>query len=265
MAPDLLAVIFSRLDMDELLAVQLVCRAWRGASLHPQCWDSVHLELHGRFLDTFIKEEEEEKSDVLRLYERKRLNDMTWYIVHRSGERAKSVSLNSINSDQAVRVLAQRCPFVESLALEDCEGVTESALIDLARSCTKLRLFSLSGCHSAITAAFIGELGRSCPNLVGLKLSAVSISDEAAAAISASLPGLRYLNLSRTDVSKDGALGILGACADLECVDVRCCPALDAYEVALQDVKAGGRVKAVWCDVSVEEALETEWGWGYGF
>ncbi|KAL5990342.1 hypothetical protein ACLOJK_011241 [Asimina triloba] len=199
--PDTLIQIFSKLDHDSLLSAARVCRAWCSVSNYPECWDFVHSSKHNRFLDNNIKETGIPDHD--------RLVEQSAYIFRYAGVRAKSISVFPEADDSMLQKIADRCPSIESISLRDCTHISAAAIAYLAHTCKHLKLIDLnlagarkylqiSGLHgfqsrAAAAVTVIEEIGRSCPDLVGINLSGWRVTREMATAIGTFMPKLNVV------------------------------------------------------------------------
>ncbi|KAL5990341.1 hypothetical protein ACLOJK_011239 [Asimina triloba] len=199
--PDILIHIFSKLDHDSLLSAARVCRAWCSVSNYPECWDFVHSSKHNRFLDNNIKETGIPDHD--------RLVEQSAYIFRYAGVRAKSISVCPEADDSMLQKIADRCPSIESISLRDCTHISAAAIAYLAHTCKHLKLIDLnlagapkhlqiSGLHgfqsrAAAAVTVIEEIGRSCPDLVGINLSRWRVTREMATAIGTFMPKLNVV------------------------------------------------------------------------
>eukprot|EP00262_Sarcandra_glabra_P009611 TRINITY_DN24049_c0_g1_i1.p1 TRINITY_DN24049_c0_g1~~TRINITY_DN24049_c0_g1_i1.p1 ORF type:complete len:297 (+),score=14.66 TRINITY_DN24049_c0_g1_i1:184-1074(+) len=240
-----LVCIFSKTSLvDRLRNASLVCRAWRQASEDPRCWESMMVSDTASLEDAFIKADNPydtfvnpfgRQSDPSTGFRRLQT------LIERSRGRLTTLYLRPFRShapyhggpteDALLRLIADSCPNLKHLSLVGSYCASEEAMCEVVRSCKRLELldFSDSPCFSATV---LEELGSYCPHLRGVRrVGAIDYSQ--ASAITASLPGLRLLNLSGSTLCDAGLSAIVYGCIGLQYLDVTGCRELtfDLYTI----------------------------------
>ncbi|KAL3701576.1 hypothetical protein R1sor_019598 [Riccia sorocarpa] len=266
---DLLADVFVRLPFEELLkTVPLVCKAWRTVSQEPAFWTDVDMR-------PWIKDKceanygwefdcKEEMEDAIKL------------VVNRSQGQLRCLR-TMFCSNESLQYIAENCPLLielsitESFYVEDerptartflirlpkREGgprrmsrrdvrlYSESALV-LAETCRHLKSLDLSDCYR-LTAKSLEILGKNCSGLIRFsrnmlrsrEFSGIDLpdKDQEAVAISSYMPGLKHLELKRSNSLTDcGLMHIAAGCKEVESLDLAGCGAVSP--TALERVSA---------------------------
>ncbi|CAM9289945.1 unnamed protein product, partial [Sphacelaria rigidula] len=114
------------------------------------------------------------------------------------------------------------CTSLQSLALADCKGMSDSALVVLAKGCPRLRFLNLSGCEKFTTRG-IKYIAQGCPEMAVLNLYHCGrVQDRALVSLAKYCTGLVSLNV-----------GLVGRVTDIGVSALsRGCPALQALNLA---------------------------------
>lgn len=223
----LLAQVFKWLPFEErLTTVPLVCKSWRSASFDPSCWRVVDMNgwFKKRVDDDFMWEFEFDCEDEMEFYIKK--------VVDRScGQITELQTMHC--SDGAVEYLAERCPNLTVLSIQDSPYVTSQAVKKLAESCKKLERLDLSDCYS-IGNETLEAFGRNCKSLVWLARNMVRTNDflspgpvldgdDEATIVSKYLTNLTHLEMKKSSLSDVGLAHIVRACRHLESLNLACC------------------------------------------
>ncbi|KAL5990338.1 hypothetical protein ACLOJK_011236 [Asimina triloba] len=209
--PDILVQIFSKLDLDSLLAAASVCHSWRRVDHFPECWDFIHLSHWEQFLGNRIKE--------THIPDYRRLRRESDLIIRHAGDKAKLLFAPPGADDATVQMIVDRCPSIESLSLRDSYKISPASLLHLICTCKHLRLVDLRRCWLP-SASMIEEMGESCKNLVGLNLGGWRLTQEMATAVGKSMPKLKWLSINDATVSSDALCSILDSCTELQYLSV---------------------------------------------
>lgn len=97
-------------------------------------------------------------------------------------------------TDEAISLLAKRCPDLRFLRLKNCKRVSDAALFDLAKNCPKLVALNISGCVE-ITDQGIQAMARHCGELQALSLMNQFFGAGALEALLNHCPKLKLLDL----------------------------------------------------------------------
>ena len=99
--------------------------------------------------------------------------------------------------DDAVSLIAQRCPHLEALDLSGCVSVTDKSVVKLGSESFKLTSLSLSQCRR-VTPKGLNPVLRACTLIRELDLRELpNVNDSVLVAIGEALPRLRVLRLSQ--------------------------------------------------------------------
>jgi hypothetical protein len=225
MDTDCLAHVFGRLPLEDLAAsAPLVCRGWRRAAADPSLWRALDLRHDhlARFMPwgplaaAFAR-----RYGVARFTFAGFLN----LCLARAGGSVSRLALPpllSSNPAAELDAVAAGCPSLRRLALPPLlSPADEARLPDLVPNWPLLRHLELESKPSSFPAV-AAQLALHCPDFSGLKTSG-SIKPEDAAAMAASLPGLRLLCLDSSYLPKQELLAILAGCTRLVEFSARNC------------------------------------------
>ncbi|CAL9204230.1 F-box/LRR-repeat protein At3g48880 isoform X1 [Musa acuminata AAA Group] len=232
MQVDCLVNIFRRLALDDLtLSVPFVCKCWWRASLDPSCWRLLDF----RSLD-FMPWSPFSRS-FTSLYRLKTLSFSHFMrlVVDRSRGSAEKLifPLSFGASIQDLVYVSIKCPRLKSLALPDNLMVEDDLRIpDLVGSWRDLEQLEMETKPSSFLRV-IAEIGRYCTKFSRLKVRGL-IDKEDAKAIVDRLPHLKYLELSKSYLTKDELVVIISGCRKLERLIVRDCLGFQADDEVLR-------------------------------
>lgn len=126
-----------------------------------------------------------------------------------------NVSCNEDITDKGLKALAEGCPSLEQLKLNECL-ITDEGITAIANSCSSLTLVDLVRC-SRITDLSVNEIAMQCPLLQDIKLEGCRVSDECLLTVGARCHLLKRLNLScNEDVTDKGLKALAKGCPLLE-------------------------------------------------
>ncbi|XP_014257263.1 F-box/LRR-repeat protein 14 [Cimex lectularius] len=184
--PEILALIFSYLEVRDKGRAAQVCTAWRDASYHKSVWRGVEAKLHLR-----------------------RANPSLFASLVKRGIRKVQV----LSLRRSLRDVVQGIPNLESLNLSGCYNLTDIALahafvVDLPPDLTKL---DLSLCKQ-VTDISLGRIAEYLKNLEVLELGGCgNVTDTGLLLIAWGLKNLKRLNLrSCWHVSDQGISHLAG-------------------------------------------------------
>jgi hypothetical protein len=98
-------------------------------------------------------------------------------------------------------------PQLESLSLQGCQKLTETAISTVVKYCPKLKVLNISG-NLWVADDAIEILVTGCPHLTKIDLSGTMISDECIEDLLAQFPRLRSIRFSDTEISIETILKI---------------------------------------------------------
>eukprot|EP00899_Mesostigma_viride_P022246 jgi/Mesvir1/3205/Mv16355-RA.1 len=130
-------------------------------------------------------------------------------------------------TDDGITALAHGCPRLRRLAIS--EPVTERGISMVAQHCSELERLELlwEGDWGGVTDVSLTKIAAGCPRLTWLDaMGFYTVTDEGAAALAGRCRGLRYLNLSATNVTDDGLSAVADVCPRLEHLNVHYCDSL---------------------------------------
>ncbi|KAH9372947.1 hypothetical protein HPB48_009161 [Haemaphysalis longicornis] len=227
--PDILRLVFGRLDQDDRISAAQVCGAWRAVADDARVW---------RDFEAQLSLSHSGDSPVLRSLERRGI------------QRIKVANPD----DTLTRLprLLRKLPVLKTLDLSHCENLTDERVGTTfePRPCTSLTSLNLSWC-SKITDVAVDCITRQIPNLEILCLSGCrSVSDWAMGLIAMRLRRLIVLEVRACNISNDGLLQIAGFSPDgaplnnmggcqLEQLNVRFCVLVS--DVGLEAISRGMR------------------------
>ncbi|XP_076333126.1 F-box/LRR-repeat protein 14-like [Tachypleus tridentatus] len=183
--PEILALIFSYLDVKDKGRAAQVCKAWREAAYHKSVWRGVEARLHLR-----------------------RANPSLFPSLLRRGIRRVQV----LSLRKSLRDVVQRLPNIESLNLSGCYNLTDSWLNHaMIHELPSLTVLNLSMCKQ-ITDSSLNRIAQCVNYLEVLYLGGCSnITNEGLRFIASKLKKLRVLNLrSCRHISDKGIADLAG-------------------------------------------------------
>ncbi|KAJ8680894.1 hypothetical protein QAD02_016681 [Eretmocerus hayati] len=146
--PEILALIFSNLDVRDRGRAAQVCVAWREASYHRSAWRGVearlHLRKHSSAVFQCLERRGIRRVQVLSLTMRRGLGD-----VFRGVSKLQSLNLSGCYnmSDNGLNAaLSQAFPALTELNLSLCKNITDASLGKIAHCLKNLETLHLGGC-----------------------------------------------------------------------------------------------------------------------
>ncbi|KAH7430036.1 hypothetical protein KP509_09G079900 [Ceratopteris richardii] len=231
-----LVEILKRVGFEELyMAVPLVCKAWRTASLDRACWQRVNME-------SCFCNRTESSAWWQPVFEGK-VDYMLKLSVNRSAGSLLELSTRHCSSS-ALIYLVSRCPSVRHVSVASSRGVTDLAICQLAKSCPQLEHLDVSECAN-VGLKSLEQIGLSCKYLRVLKKNrfigdydparksrlppeysrtpSPSHADAEVSVIATYMSNLKHLELRHSKISNQGLLTLVEGCTDLEYLDLVGC------------------------------------------
>jgi F-box and leucine-rich repeat protein 2/20 len=131
----------------------------------------------------------------IRITETPSAEDIQRIVNAQSSRQILSLDLGWCTSltDEAICMLAEKCPDITSLNLSYCGQISDAGLAAVAEHCPHLKTLDLSWCNK-LTDESIETLANKCQNLVSLNISGcMNISSAAITALIAACPNLKSL------------------------------------------------------------------------
>ena len=137
-------------------------------------------------------------------------------------------------TDVALQSMAQHLPALEDVGIDGCSMISDSGVIVLVTSCTKLRRIDLANCEVGDASVF--AIANNCPDLEELSLFRYkdgTVGDESIIALVQGCPKLRELDLSASLIT-DLAVGALvaGVCPLDKRLDISNCENISSAGIA---------------------------------
>merc|ERR1712086_144750 len=127
-------------------------------------------------------------------------------------------------TNSAIIALAEHCPTLISVDVSNCKNLTDAAIIALAEHCLVLTRISVISCTNLTDAAIIG-LAERCPALTNVDVRYCwNLTDAAIIALAEHCPALTEINVRHCRNLTDAAIiGLAERCPALTYVGVRPC------------------------------------------
>ncbi|KAH7948545.1 F-box/LRR-repeat protein 14 [Rhipicephalus sanguineus] len=288
--PEILALIFSYLDVRDKGRVSQVCSAWREAAYHKSVWRGVEAKLHLRrpnpSLFPSLVRRGIRRVQVLSL--KRSLRDVIQgvpnleslnmigcfnltdaWLNHAFVQDMHSLSELNLSmckqiTDNSLGRIAQHLKGLERLDLGGCTDVTNTGLLLIAWGLHNLRSLNLRSCRG-VSDPGIGHLaGMSPTNAIGtLRLESLclqdcqKLTDDALRYISNGLHDLRSLNLSFCASVTDAGLKHAARMARLRELNLRSCDNISDLGLAYL-AEGGSRISTLdvsFCDKVGDQGL----------
>uniref|UniRef100_A0A8C1LWC8 F-box/LRR-repeat protein 14 n=1 Tax=Cyprinus carpio TaxID=7962 RepID=A0A8C1LWC8_CYPCA len=217
--PEILAMIFSYLDVRDKGRVAQVCTAWRDASYHKSVWRGVEAKLHLR-----------------------RANPSLFPSLQARGIRRVQI----LSLRRSLSYVIQGMPNIESLNLSGCYNLTDNGLGHaFVQEIPSLKVLNLSLCKQ-ITDSSLGRIAQYLKNLEVLELGGCSnITNTGLLLIAWGLHRLKSLNLRSCRHVSDVGIGHLAGmtrsaaegCLSLEYLTLQDCQKLT--DLSLKHISKG--------------------------
>lgn len=135
------------------------------------------------------------------------------------------LSRNHNLRDECLEKISRHCPFVESLDVAQCPGITRDGILEVWRNCGELGSLDISRCMGIRS---LGVVDFELPKLESLRACGTWINDEALAMISKKCKGLLHLDLQGClNVSSRGVKEVVQSCIRLREINLKYCEADD--------------------------------------
>lgn len=139
----------------------------------------------------------------------------------KSGIESLYIFSNHNLRDECLEKLSRHCPFVETLEVAQCPGITSDGILEVLRNCGELRSLDISRCTA------IGSLVAvdfDLPKLESLRACGTGIDDEALDMISKRCRGLLHLDLQGCwNVRSSGVKKVVQICIRLREINLNYC------------------------------------------
>ncbi|CAO2189422.1 unnamed protein product [Urochloa humidicola] len=219
---DVLLAIFHRLDHIEILtAADHVCRSWhRAAREEPSLWRRITMRGH---------------EGIARWLNR---GGLACEAVRRAAGQCEAFCGEYAGDDGFLVYLMEQAPYLKSLRLISCNGVTNEGVAEAAKELPLLEELELSLCENVGGFEVFEVVGVVCPKLKHFRLCKklfdvrVQNKDNDVRGI-ATMHGLHSLQLFCNLLTNKGLQTILDNCPHLECLDIRHCFNIDMDETLL--------------------------------
>lgn len=280
--PEILAIIFSYLDVRDKGRVAQVCTAWRDAAYHKSVWRGVEAKLHLRranpSLFASLVKRGIKRVQVLSL--RRSLRDVIQGIPNLESLNlsgcynvadvgishafvAEAPSLTQLNlslckqvTDNSLSRIAQSLKNLEILELGGCCNVTNTGLVLIAWGLRKLKRLNLRSCWH-ISDQGIGHLALGNQSLEYLGLQDCQRLSDEALKYATGLTSLKSINLSFCISITDSGLKHLAKMTNLRELNLRSCDNISDIGMAYL-AEGGSRISSLdvsFCDKIGDQAL----------
>lgn len=288
--PEILAMIFSYLDVREKGRVAKVCTVWRDAAYHKSVWRGVEARLHLRkpnpSLFPSLLRRGIRRVQVLSL--RRTLRDVVNGVPNLTSLNLSGcynvtdiglshafqapceclirldLALCKQITDSALDRIGQMLPNLEELELGGCSNITNTGLSMIAWGLKKLKKLDLrSCCHVSNQgiASLAGQDNNKNEGTVALEQLGLQdcqkLSDEALLFVSQGLPSLKSINLSFCASVTDSGLKHLARMPQLREINLRSCDNISDMGIAYL-AEGGSRITSLdvsFCDKIGDQAL----------
>ncbi|KAG6518431.1 hypothetical protein ZIOFF_021906 [Zingiber officinale] len=217
---------------DLIVAVSFVYKSWYHASLDPSCWR----RLNFRSLD-FTPWSPFSRAFALRyrLHSPLSFSAFLRFALHRSRGVVDQLAfpLSSAVSIHDLAYASVKCLRLKALALPDNLMLEDDLRIpELVWRWKNLEHLEMETKPSSFMEA-VAEIGRNCPRFVGLKVRGL-IRRKDAKALARCLPELKHLELSKSYLTKNELLVVIGGCRKMETLTVKDCLGFQADDEILK-------------------------------
>ncbi|ESQ27103.1 hypothetical protein EUTSA_v10018340mg [Eutrema salsugineum] len=139
----------------------------------------------------------------------------------KSGIKSLCISGNHNLSDECLEKISRHCPFVETLDVAQCPGITRDGILEVLRNCGELRSLDISGCTGI---RGFGVVDFELPKLESLRACGTWIDDQDLDMISKICRGLLHLDLKGClTVGSRGVKEVVQSCKRLREINLGYC------------------------------------------
>lgn len=131
----------------------------------------------------------------------------------KSGIKSLYISGNQSLGDECIEKISRHCPFLETLELEGCSGITRDGMLQVLRNCGKLTSLDIEECKGI---KCIGVVDFELPKLETLRTCGSWINEQERDTIRKMCGGLLYLDLRGSfNVRSRGVKDVVRRCTRL--------------------------------------------------
>ncbi|KAL1198603.1 F-box/LRR-repeat protein 4 [Cardamine amara subsp. amara] len=143
----------------------------------------------------------------------------------KSGIKFLYLSRNRNLRNECLEKVSRHCPFLETLDVAQCPGITRDGICEVLRNCGELKSLDISRCTGI---KGLGVVDFELPKLVSLRACGTWIDDEALDMISRRCRGLMHLDLKGClKVKSRGVKDVVQRCIRLREINLKYCEADD--------------------------------------
>lgn len=230
--PEILAIIFSYLDVRDKGRVAQVCTAWRDAAYHKSVWRGVEAKLHLRRANSSLFASLV-KRGIKRVQVLSMRIDKTWISMRRSLRDVLQgiPNMESLNLSGCYNVtdlsishaIIADAPALTQLNLSLCKQLTDNSLDRIAQHLKNLEVLELGGCCQVTNSGLI-LIAWSLKKLKRLNLrSCWQVSDQGIEHLAMGNQSLEYLGLQDCQRLSDDALKHVTGLASLKSINLSFC------------------------------------------
>ncbi|KAM7270619.1 hypothetical protein ACFE04_030792 [Oxalis oulophora] len=225
-------ILFKLSVVDIIESAQHVCPSWKKiCNNNSSMWHRIDM--------TNLRVEDEKKD----------LDKICRKAIDLSDGQLVDITIEDFANDGLLNYIVERASGLKRLGLLSCLSFTHNGLVKTVAKLPLLEELELTDCR--FTRKDIAAVGKACPSLISLKCNEMSSYlmryDHIALGIAESMPGLRHLQLVRTNLMDYGLRAILNGCPRLESLDLRgsnlCCGD-DVKKICIDKIKSFKRPKA---------------------
>ncbi|KAM0938807.1 putative F-box domain, leucine-rich repeat domain superfamily, F-box-like domain superfamily [Dioscorea sansibarensis] len=212
---DLLAKIFKKLNMVELLPVSQVCRWWGCACSDARLWDTLDLGLlKSNFIPTraapfvFVDEPSDRRlTRVLKLALSLSHGNIRCLVFH----------FNLYMKDEHLNLIVERCPHLKRIVIPAWNRLSKPAIHRAIETWQDLESMTMPWCSNP--SAVMEKISANCKNFTQLKIFG-AFDMNLAVAITTYLPNLKVLSLRCSWLDKKALLFFLKSMGGLEVLNI---------------------------------------------
>ncbi|EAA14603.5 AGAP010289-PA, partial [Anopheles gambiae str. PEST] len=233
--PEILAMIFAKLNVKDRGRAAQVCTVWRDAAYAKSCWRGVEASLHLR-----------------------RPSPTLFGSLVKRGIKRVQVGCYNITDMAIGHAFAADFPNLKVLNLSLCKQVTDSSLGRITQHLKNIEVLELGGCSNITNTGLSKETADGTPALEYLGLQDCQrLSDEALRHIAQGLTSLRSINLSFCVSVTDSGLKHLARMSRLEELNLRACDNISDIGMAYltEGCNSISTLDVSFCDKVADQAM----------